>query len=208
MPLSRWCSLASLCLSSSSFSRQRSGSRSRVVRLGGWAKLGVLCLLLLAGGQGLQAQSTIATDTVGAYPAGIAANPATNIIYVTNHDSNTMSVINGANNTVIATIPVGNHPMAIGVNPVTNTVYVGNYGETTVSVINGATNAVTATLTVGTNPAAIAVDSAANVILCCGLGQRPGLAHRLGDEYSDHADFGPVLIGGGFQPSDHHGALR
>jgi YVTN family beta-propeller protein len=123
----------------------------------------MLCLLL-AGGQRLRAQSVVATDTVGTYPAGIAVNPATNTIYITNHDSNTVSVINGANNTVIAAIPVGNHPMAIGVNPVTNTVYVGNYGETTVSVISGVTNAVTATLTAGTNPAAIAVDSVANII--------------------------------------------
>ncbi len=125
--------------------------RSRAVRFGRRVKLGLLCLLLLAGGQKLQAQSVVATDTVGTYPAGIAVNPATNTIYVTNHDSNTVSVINGANNTVIAAIPVGNHPMAIGVNPMTNTVYVGNYGETTVSVISGVTNAVTATLTVGTN---------------------------------------------------------
>jgi YVTN family beta-propeller protein len=121
-------------------------------------------VLLFAGGQRLQAQSVVATDTVGTYPSGIAVNPATNTIYVTNHDSNTVSVINGANNIVIATVPVGNHPMPIGVNPVTNTIYVGNYGETSVSVISGVTNAVTATLTVGTNPAAIAVDSAANII--------------------------------------------
>lgn len=112
--------------------------------------LGLLCLVLVSAGQRLQAQGVVATDTVGTYPAGIAVNPASNTIYVTNHDSNTVSVINGANNTVIAAVPVGNHPIAIGVNPVTNTIYVGNYGETTVSVISGVTNTVTATLTVGT----------------------------------------------------------
>lgn len=73
-----------------------------------------------------QAQNAVVTDAVGAYPAGIALNPATNTIYVTNYDSNTASVINGAKNTVIAAIPVGNHPQAIAVNPTTDTVHGGN----------------------------------------------------------------------------------
>jgi len=165
---------ASLSLPSFPFLRHTSDFRGPRVRWCGWAKLSVLFLLLLAAGSRLPAQSTVVTDTVGTYPAGIAINPATNTIYVTNHDSNTVSVINGATNTMVATIPVGNNPMAIAVNPVTNTIYVGNFGETSVSVISGVTNAVTATLTVGTNPAAIAVDSAANIIYVADWGSSQG----------------------------------
>ncbi|MEK0224114.1 hypothetical protein [Bacillus proteolyticus] len=38
---------------------------------------------------------------------------AVGTLFVTNSDSNTVSVINGATNTVIATIPVGLFPSAI-----------------------------------------------------------------------------------------------
>ena len=72
-------SLASLCLSSSSLSDYISGSRSRAVGFGRWAKLGALCLLLLAGGQRSQAQSGIATYTapptlVGSTVTSLTAN--------------------------------------------------------------------------------------------------------------------------------------
>ena len=76
MPFSPWCSFVSVCLSSSSFFHYISGSRSRAVRFGGWAKLGVLCLLLLAGGQRLRAQSGIATY---AAPSTLVGSTTTNL---------------------------------------------------------------------------------------------------------------------------------
>jgi YVTN family beta-propeller protein len=43
---------------------------------------------------------------VGNIPASVAFNPSNCYTYVTNVDSNTVSVINGSTNTVIDTIPV------------------------------------------------------------------------------------------------------
>jgi len=76
MSFSRWCSFVSSCVSFSSFSHHISGSRGRTVRFGGWAKLAVLCVLLLAGGQRLRAQSGIATY---AAPATLVGSTTTSL---------------------------------------------------------------------------------------------------------------------------------
>lgn len=71
-----------------------------------------------------------ATIPVGAWPAGVAVNPMTNTIYVTNYAGPSLSIINGATNVVTATIPntsVGNTPLGVAVNPMTNKVYVTDY---------------------------------------------------------------------------------
>ena len=52
----------------------------------------------------------IATIPVGSSPAGIAFNPDNGFLYVANLDSNTVSVIDPATNTVVVTIPVGSGP--------------------------------------------------------------------------------------------------
>lgn len=109
-------------------------------------------------------QSLIATIPVGTDPQGVAVNPLTNRIYVANHGSNDVSVIDGATNTVVATVPVGVEPQAIGVNPSTNLVYVTNQGGDSVSVIDGASNAVVATIPVGTRPFGVAVNATTNRI--------------------------------------------
>ncbi len=89
---------------------------------------------------------------VGSGPAGLAVNPATNRIYVSNQMTNNVSVIDGATNTEIDTdgdpgngitrIPVGSGPVGVAVNPTTNRIYVNNFswGSGSVSVIDGATN--------------------------------------------------------------------
>ena len=48
-----------------------------------------------------------ATITVGIYPFGVATNPVTDTVYVTNFTDNTVSVISGRTNKVTATITVG-----------------------------------------------------------------------------------------------------
>ena len=93
-----------------------------------------------------------ATIAVGSDPDGVAVDPATDTVYVTNQDGNTVSVIDGATNTVTATIAVGSDPNGVAVDPSTDTVYVANAATTRVSVIDGATNTVTATVAVGSEP--------------------------------------------------------
>jgi len=111
-----------------------------------------------------RAQAVVATPEVGTNPSGIALNPVTNKVYVSNWDSNSVSVIDGATNAVVATPAVGTNPFAIAVNPATNMVYVANYGSNSVSVINGATNAVVATPVVGTNPYVLAMNPVTNMV--------------------------------------------
>ncbi|MGH9171745.1 MAG: fibronectin type III domain-containing protein, partial [Acidimicrobiales bacterium] len=84
--------------------------------------------------------------------------------YVANYGSGTVSVIDGASDTVTATVTVGSEPDAVGVDPPTDTVYVANYGSDTVSVVDGASDAVTATVTVGLSPEGVGVDPATDTV--------------------------------------------
>ena len=71
---------------------------------------------------------------MGYYPYGVAVNSVTNRIYVANQcgsdptcaSDGTVSVIDGASNTVIATVTVGSRPYGVAVNSVTNQIYVAN----------------------------------------------------------------------------------
>ena len=102
--------------------------------------------------------------TVDSYPIGVALNPVTRKVYVTNEFSNTVSVINGVTAAKEDTITVGNFPYAVATNPFTNRVYVTNRGSDTVSIIDGSTNSKLHNVTVGHSPVGIAVNPTANWI--------------------------------------------
>jgi YVTN family beta-propeller protein len=75
-----------------------------------------------------------ATDiTVGKSLTSIAVNPTTNMIYVANRVSDSVSVINGTTGKVLSNNVVGKSPTAIAVNPTTNKVYVANSDSNSVS---------------------------------------------------------------------------
>ncbi|MEI6815124.1 MAG: beta-propeller fold lactonase family protein [Bacteroidota bacterium] len=78
--------------------------------------------------------------------------------YITNQNSNTVSVVNVATNTLITTIPVGINPIGVSVSSDGNRVYITNDGSNTVSVIATSTNTVLATIPVGNRPRGIAVN--------------------------------------------------
>ena len=84
----------------------------------------------------------------------MAVNPNTNLIYVANSvNSTSVSVIDGADNTVVATVAIGGYPEGVAVNPTTNRIYVANRSvSNNVSVIDGASNTVVATVVVGSRP--------------------------------------------------------
>jgi YVTN family beta-propeller protein len=96
----------------------------------------------------------------------------TNKIYIANKDSNDVSVIDGATNSVVATItdPNAQAPVAVGINPATNTIYVANSQSNNVTVIDGVTDSVTTTIAVGTSPSGVAVDSETNFIYVANAG--------------------------------------
>jgi YVTN family beta-propeller protein len=125
---------------------------------------------------------TVRTINVGAGPAGMAVDQATDTVYVANAGSSTVSVIDAAtcNATHHAgcgqtppTVKVAKGPAGVAVDPATDTVYVTIDGATgtshDLSVINGATcNAhrhsgcgqIPATVNVGVNPGMPVVDQA------------------------------------------------
>ncbi|GAF96679.1 unnamed protein product, partial [marine sediment metagenome] len=115
----------------------------------------------------------IDTITLGEdIPYNVAANPQTNLVYVTARDVDAgagvyyVAVIDSSTNNVTATIPIENgtlsHVRGIAVNPNTNTVYVATANSSSpvggIAVIDGVTNAVTAYITVGQNPWGLAVN--------------------------------------------------
>ncbi len=82
--------------------------------------------------------------------------------FITNINSNTVSVINTENNNLTATVPVGINPLGVAVSPDGNKVYVTNANydrKGTISVIDTAVNKVTDTIDVGDkySPCGIAV---------------------------------------------------
>jgi YVTN family beta-propeller protein len=94
--------------------RPRAGRGRRIVVAA--LALGMLAVLAVASTLAV-AQSVVTTITVGTVPLGVGVNPNTNRIYVSNQYDSTVSVIDGATNTVIATIPVGLGPWGGGGQP-------------------------------------------------------------------------------------------
>ncbi len=78
--------------------------------------------------------------TLGKGPAGVAVNPDTNMVYVTNSKSDSVTVLDGSTGSIYDNIDVGDMPIGVSVNPTTNMIYVINSHSNTVSVIDGATN--------------------------------------------------------------------
>jgi YVTN family beta-propeller protein len=83
----------------------------------------------------------------GYFPGYLDVDLATDTVYVSNQDENTVSVLDGGACTLthqsgcrhaVPTTTVGTAPQGIAVNQATNTVYVGNRSDNDLSVINGA----------------------------------------------------------------------
>jgi YVTN family beta-propeller protein len=123
-------------------------------------------LAALAVCAGILAQAQTDSQNIGAgqQPMAVAVNEITNQAYIVNHNSNSITVVDGKTRTAIATVQTGAGPEAIAVNPLTNRVYVVNSGENSVTVIDGATGTVAATVRTGSNCNALAVNPATNKI--------------------------------------------
>jgi YVTN family beta-propeller protein len=129
-----------------------------------------LCLLLAAGVGALSytgapvrhstAQAAALWNGSAATNSGpIAVTPDDRFVWVANPDTNTVSVIEVANdaNQKVAEIAVGVEPQNVAIHPNGQTVYVSNTVSGTVSVINAATRQVTNTILVGTEPYGMAL---------------------------------------------------
>ena len=125
--------------------------------------LGVMALALL-----------VLVDIAGAAP----------FAYITNSDSNSVSVIDGATNTVISTVFVGNMPHGVAVTPDGSKVYVTNQVSNNVSVINTTTNTVTATVNVGLYPKGVTVSPDGTKVYVTSNGKHDGPYYNMPDTVS------------------------
>ena len=98
--------------------------------------------------------ATIPVDGDGPFGGsyGVAINPTNGLVYVTNADSNTVSVINPATNTLVANVLVGSvsrGSSGVAINPTNGLAYVATQSINIVYVVDPATNTVVATIPVG-----------------------------------------------------------
>src|SRR5262249_34578006 len=82
---------------------------------------------------------------------------AQNFAYVANFNSNSVSVIDTASNTVTATLGVGVSPSGVAITPDGTRAYVTNTFSNSVSVVDTASNTLLATVAVGNQPRGVAI---------------------------------------------------
>jgi YVTN family beta-propeller protein len=166
--------------------------------------------------------TVIATPLTGTKPFDIKVDTVTNRIYVPNNCGNdaschtrngTVTVIDGASDTVIATVNVGAAPAQAAVNSVTNKIYVSNScgsdplcvfpytTQGTVTIIDGVTNN-TVSVNVGIFPSALDVNSATNKIYVANqCGNDPACGGTATMTVIDGATLGTIDIAiGGHHP--------
>ncbi|NTW59981.1 MAG: hypothetical protein HGA43_12545, partial [Nitrospirae bacterium] len=82
-----------------------------------WFSMLLIFLSVLIVPQPAGAEYVTATIAVGSNPLDVAVNPVTNKTYVTNFDSQNVTVIDGKMNAAV-TVAVGRSPGPVAVNPV------------------------------------------------------------------------------------------
>ena len=134
--------------------------------------------------------ATLATSTVsaGKGTTGMAVNPVSNEIYMTNSTDNTVTFINGVT-LATTTLAVGASPADVEVNPDTYKIYVTNNGDNTLNTIDGITHGKT-TLGVGGGPASAVVNPVTNRIYV--INGNDNTVSVVGGAPSDATQFVPV----------------
>ena len=101
--------------------------------------------------------TTFATRSiaVGGYPEGVAYGATVNEVFVTNYDSDTLSILDATNLTVLSTVPMGLAPLGLSYVPSLGTLY--SVGGTSLEA-NNLTCGTQAVVTVGQNPQSIGYD--------------------------------------------------
>jgi YVTN family beta-propeller protein len=125
----------------------------------------------------LQAQSILLP--VGSGPFAVELNQDSTLAVVANRNSNSVSIVNVADNTIKNTIPVGTYPTSVAINPMTNQAVVTNFGSDNVSIIDLGSASVLATVAVGPadpanpnfrySPRDVAIDTSRNIAIVANL---------------------------------------
>jgi YVTN family beta-propeller protein len=149
--------------------------------------------LLLAAALPAVGQTVLPSIAAGSEPRAVAVDAALNRIYVANHASNNVTVLDGASGATFA-IAVGQGPSHVAVNPVTSKVYVSNVRDGSTSVIDPGTNAVTPILTGGSG--VLSIDETRNRIYNTRTGKGDEANVIFGDTNHSYAmaleSYGPV----------------
>ena len=105
--------------------------------------------------------NTVSGVAVGANPIGLAVDPNSGDVYVTDYGAGAVDVL-GPTGLSLGSVAVGTAPVAAAWNPASGNCYVANYGSGTYSVVRGTT--LLGTRTAGTHPGALAFDYGDNDI--------------------------------------------
>ena len=113
-----------------------------------------------------------ATIPVGTDPIAAAVDDSTDSVYVANHGSDSVSVIDGTSNSVTATVDTGSNssPYAIALDASSNTVFVAESPKNRIQIIDGATDTRAGKITVGSGPKALAVDPTTGTLYVANAG--------------------------------------
>ena len=116
---------------------------------------------------------------IGSGPFAIELNQDATLAVVVNRNTNSVSIVNLADNLIRNTITVGTFPTSVAINPNTNQAVVTNFGSDNVSVIDIGSATVVATITVGKadtsnpsfryNPRDVAIDTTNNIAIVANL---------------------------------------
>lgn len=115
-----------------------------------------------------------ASIPVGALPAGIALNPSTGLLYVSNEGDGTVSMIaaTGASGSVVGTVSLigtvalggSPAPVGIGIDAASNLVFVAEGGAQRVAILDGSTALPRGTVAVDPAPWGVAVNQRTNTV--------------------------------------------
>ncbi|MFB0536657.1 MAG: SMP-30/gluconolactonase/LRE family protein [Anaerolineae bacterium] len=85
-------------------------------------------------------------------PRGVAVNPRTNRVYVTDTGADRLIVVDGTSNEMLVSLPVGSYPDAIAVDPQANRIYVANAGEGSLWILDGTNHELIGSVKVAEGP--------------------------------------------------------
>jgi len=133
-----------------------------------------MVLIGLLGTRTLLAQTILLPS--GSSPFATELDLQANIALVANRNTNSVSIVDLATNTLktdstgkIISIAVGVAPISIAINPTTNRAVVANFGSANVSIIDLSSNTVVATVAVDLGPRAVAIDTQHNIAIVANL---------------------------------------
>ncbi len=128
-------------------------------------KAAFLTTVLLFSASQTWAETVVATIPTGVGPKAIAIDSVTNMIYVANFGSRSVTIINGLTNAT-STVNVGEGPDLIAVNPATNKIYVAEDSSYDIlTIIDGASDTtITLTELYPEHPSAIVMNPITNML--------------------------------------------